>query len=112
MVATVTLSNDEKQASIFVSSPGPGDLSIRVCKSLDEVFAVRDICTAWPGHRDSDFDVSQRVVWTWKEVLRPHVIVLYRNGAPDAVLVGRIENTRIDARVGYLRVPGLSATPL
>ena len=38
------------------------------------------------------------------EILRPHVLVAYRAGIPDAILVGRLESTRLDLKFGYGRL--------
>lgn len=44
------------------------------------------------------------VVQSYPEVLRPHVVGVYRNGRPDAVLVGRLERKQFHFKVGYLTV--------
>jgi len=36
--------------------------------------------------------------------VRPHVVVVYRNGEPDAILVGRIDLGHIACRLGYIRL--------
>lgn len=78
-------------------------MEIRVARSIAEVEAIREIWSSWKTHRDSDIDHCLEHVWKSEDFIRPHVIVLYRDGRPDAALVGRLESSRIDLRLGYLR---------
>jgi hypothetical protein len=95
---------------MLFSKPGPPALrqksekvEIRVARSLCEVEALREPWTAWPGHRDSDIDFYLMKLQSDPEVVRPHVIALYQNGKPDAILVGRLERKRLCfKRIGYL----------
>lgn len=75
---------------------------IRVSRTLQEVEALRDQWVAWPGHRDSDIDVFLMIVQSLPEVVRPHVVALYRDGKPESILVGRLERKRLSFRLGYL----------
>jgi CelD/BcsL family acetyltransferase involved in cellulose biosynthesis len=83
--------------------------TVRVVRSLEEVEQIRDIWSAWKGHRDSDIDYCLRFVWARDEVVRPHVLVLSRAGQPEAMLIGRLEHTRMRSRIGYFRLPGIAA---
>ena len=78
------------------------EVEIRVARSLPEVEALRELWTAWPGHRDSDIDFYLMIVQSYPEVVRPHVIALYRRGEPVAILVGRLERKQLSFRMGYL----------
>jgi hypothetical protein len=83
--------------------PGKGrELEVRVARSVAEVEALRELWMGWPGQRDSDIDVFLMVLRSYPEVVRPHVIALYRDGKPDSILIGRLEKKRLDFRVGYL----------
>jgi hypothetical protein len=79
-------------------------IEIRIARSLAEIEALREPWMAWPNHRDSDIDFYLMIVRSYPEVVRPHVIALFRNGKPEAILVGRLERKRLAFRVGYLRV--------
>ncbi len=82
--------------------PGEGkEIDIRVARSLPEVEALREPWKAWPGHRDSDIDFYLMILQSYPEVVRPHVIALYRDGKPVAILVGRLERKRLSFGVGY-----------
>lgn len=78
-------------------------IEIRVARSVEEVEVLRDAWTGWPGHRDSDIDFYLMINQAYPEILRPHVIALYRDGKPDAILVGRLDKKRISFNVGYFR---------
>jgi hypothetical protein len=86
--------------------------SVRVLRTLPELETLRDVWSSWKGHRDSDIDFFVEFIRTRPEVIRPHVIVLYRYGTPEAMLIGRLEHaqlTRQTFKVGYLRLPRISA---
>ncbi len=78
------------------------EVEVRVARSVAEVEALREPWMAWPGHRDSDIDFYLMVIRSYPEVVRPHVMALYRNGKPEALLVGRLERKRLRFKVGYL----------
>jgi hypothetical protein len=77
-------------------------MHIRVARDFAEVEALREAWSKWPGHRDSEIDFYLMILRSYPEVLRPHVIALYRNGQPEAILVGRLEEKKLAFRVGYL----------
>jgi Acetyltransferase (GNAT) domain len=79
-------------------------VEVRVARSIAEVEALRGIWSKWKTHRDSDIDYCLEFVWSSENFVRPHVIVIYRGGRADAILVGRLERARLDSRLGYLRV--------
>jgi hypothetical protein len=78
------------------------EIEIRVARTLCEVEALREPWTAWPGHRDSDIDFYLTILQSRPEIVRPHVIALYRDGKPDTILVGRLERKPSRFRIGYL----------
>lgn len=77
-------------------------VEVRVARTLSEVEALREPWTTWHGHRDSDIDFYLTTLQSQPEVVRPHVIALYRNDKPDAILVGRLERKPVSFRIGYL----------
>jgi hypothetical protein len=44
------------------------------------------------------------IVRSLPEVVRPHVVALYRDGKLESILVGRLERRCLDFRVGYLNL--------
>lgn len=79
-------------------------VEVRVLRTMEELDAFRPYWDRWTGHSDSDPDLFRSYVQESKEVERPHVVVLYRGGVPDAMLVGRLERVRIDLKVGYVHL--------
>jgi hypothetical protein len=77
-------------------------VKVRVARTWGEVEALRAPWTRWPGHRDSDIDFFLTILESQAEVVRPHVIALYRNEQPEAILVGRLEHKPLPFRIGYL----------
>jgi hypothetical protein len=93
-------------------SPAPDSVStleIRVARTIAEVEAIREIWSAWNFSRDTDLDFCLEFVWSLKTFERPHVMVLYRNGNPEAMLLGRVDRTKMAPRIGYLQLPGIWA---
>jgi hypothetical protein len=79
-------------------------LSVKVLETPAEIMRQRFLWSRWRGSRDSDLDFFLHIVGA-NEILRPHVLVLYRGDAPEAMLIGRLEERRVPAKFGYLRFP-------
>jgi hypothetical protein len=79
-------------------------LTVKVFQTLEEVETLRDFWSTDPGTRDSDIDVLISVCRSSPDALTPHVIVLYRDGAPTALLAGRIVRRQLAFRVGYFNL--------
>lgn len=86
------------------AQPPSNGIEIRIARSISEVENLRGVWTAWGGHRDSDIDVVLTVIDSLPEALRPHVIALYRDGQPVAILIGRLEHKQLSFKVGYITV--------
>jgi hypothetical protein len=78
---------------------------MKILRTLSELEEIRPEWESWPGHRDSDIDFFSEVVKSNPCTIRPHVIVAYSEGKPDAVLIGRIDSTTPLLKIGYWRVP-------
>lgn len=102
---------DEAVQSSHADS-GPLEVAVRVARTIEQIEEIREVWTSWKGPRDSDIDFYLEFIHSHPEVLRPHVVVLYRNGQPDAMLIGRLERTEHSSRIGYFRLPGMSAQTL
>lgn len=84
-----------------ISAPSP--LEVRVLRSVPEVEAIRGTWTKLLRHPNADIDLFLSEISSRPQIVRPHVILLNRDGIPDAILVGRLEIGRMDLRVGYAR---------
>jgi CelD/BcsL family acetyltransferase involved in cellulose biosynthesis len=81
-----------------------GALQFRTIRDLRELETLRAIWKSWPGTRDSDLDFFSSAVRSRGSGCRPHVIVLARNGRPDAILVGLRERKKIPVNWGRIIV--------
>jgi GNAT superfamily N-acetyltransferase len=83
-------------------------VSIGVVRTVEEIEEIRDVWRTFQQHPNADIDFYLTVCRLRPEIRRPHVIVLHRQGRPEAMLVGRIVQGTIDLGVGYgkiLRMP-------
>jgi hypothetical protein len=80
------------------------DTTIRTVRTFAEVDELKDFWARCPTHRDADFDFYLFYLRNSPEVVRPHVIVLCRDGRPHVMLVGRLEKRDVDIRFGYIRL--------
>jgi CelD/BcsL family acetyltransferase involved in cellulose biosynthesis len=84
--------------------PGDGDpsASVRVARNEDEVEAMRPQWEALQGTElTSDIDFFLTYVRNAPGMIRPHVVLVERDGAPLALVVGRLERGPVPARLGY-----------
>jgi hypothetical protein len=82
--------------------------SVMVARTVAEVEQLRPFWSEQQTSRDGDLDFYLFIVGSRSEVVRPHVIVVNRDGGPRAMLIGRLEQKPIDIRLGYLRLPSPS----
>jgi CelD/BcsL family acetyltransferase involved in cellulose biosynthesis len=80
----------------------PAAAGVRVARTIPELETVREAwgAFAWP-RVDADLDFLAALVEASPEAVRPHVAALDDAGA---MLVGRIEETRLESHVGYRAV--------
>jgi hypothetical protein len=82
-----------------------GDRSVRVARTPEEVESLRPVWESLQGpYFTSDIDVFLTVVRHAPGVVRPHVLVLERAGEPVSLVVGRLEEVTLPARLGYVGV--------
>lgn len=83
-------------------------LSVKTLKTADEIRGLRGLWN-WPGTPDSDLDYFLYFAAVRAEVLRPQVLVTYRGDAPEAMLIGKLEERQIPIQLGHLnaRTPRL-----
>lgn len=76
-----------------------------VAQSLDEVEALREAWRRLQGTQlNTDPDYFLTFVEAQPRVVSPHVVLLERDGDPQAMLVGRVEDVRLSAKLGYQEV--------
>ena len=80
-----------------VSSAG-GNLTLWVARSVAEVEEVRETWEHWQDHPDSVIDTY--LAWFKEDpASRPHVLVVYRAGHPDCLLIGKHLRKAVISRV-------------
>ena len=80
---------------------GPGNLTVRVVRSLAEIEELRDLWEPWQEHPNSVVD--NYLAWfTQDKASRPHVMVVYRDGCPDCLLIGKVLRTAVISRIARL----------
>jgi Acetyltransferase (GNAT) domain len=84
--------------------PKEGPLAFRTIRDLDELEALRWIWKSWPGSRDSDPDFFSGMVRSRGGGCLPHVIVVSRNGEPEAILVGLRERRKMPFKMGCFTI--------
>ncbi len=76
--------------------------TVRVARSFEEADELRP---AWDrlqnDHITSDIDFLLTYCRHTQGVVRPHIVLLEENGEPVALAAGRLEDTRLPARLGY-----------
>jgi hypothetical protein len=80
---------------------GKNDYSISVLRTVQEVKEIRSIWESMQWHPNADMDFYLTIVNARPEIVRPHVIVLFENGCARAIMVGRVEETRLNFQIGY-----------
>jgi len=75
-------------------------LSVTVAASRAEIEAIRDVWEELQTEPNADIDYFLTVVESRDDVDRPHVIVVEERGRPIALLVGRIEESRLKIKLG------------
>ena len=78
------------------------EVSVKVIRAVSELEQIRREWGIWPGNRDSEMESYLTFLRLNPGTVRPHVLVVYRGGRPDAILVGRIDKGKISCKLGYL----------
>jgi CelD/BcsL family acetyltransferase involved in cellulose biosynthesis len=76
-------------------------LRIRIIRDFAGIEEIREVWSAWHTHPNSDIDFYQTILRGMPGEVSPYVVVLYRNEEPRALLIGRLEQGRIDLKFGY-----------
>jgi hypothetical protein len=77
------------------------EVNIRLVDTLDEVLALRPVWEQLQNHPNSDLDAYLGCNASLACVVRPYVLLLSRGAVPQAILVGRVDDTYLEAKIGY-----------
>lgn len=81
-----------------------GNLTTRIIRTREEIEDIRDLWVSWQSHPNSDIDFYLTVQRLRPTIVRPHLVVVYNDGRPEAMLVGRIEHRNVECSIGYKRI--------
>jgi hypothetical protein len=79
-------------------------VALRTIRDLQELKNVRAIWESWPGSRDSNFEFFSNMVRSRGTDCQPHVILVTRDGRPDAILIGLCERRKLRFRLGSFTI--------
>ena len=88
-------------ADEYNASPDTRTARVSIIRNLDGVERLRSVWAPWQRHPNSDIDFYMGIVRSWQERCRPHIVAIYKDDEPQAMLVGRAEDTRIECKIGY-----------
>jgi len=77
---------------------------VQIARCFAEVEALRGAWDQMCIDPNADIDFYRTIVERRGEVVRPHVMVLKRNGTVRSILAGRLERKEFDVRFGYKKV--------
>jgi len=89
----------EPRPAISKSREG-GQASLRILKAASEFEELRDAWSAWSDGPEADLDFFSIRLRHRREAVRPHVMVIYRDGRPDCILVGWLDQGAVAFKVG------------
>jgi len=79
--------------------------TVEVVKTIEGVLALRGVWCTMPTELDSNIDFYLEVLESRRgEVLKPHVIILKKDGIPQSILVGRAERKPLKIGFGYKQI--------
>jgi Acetyltransferase (GNAT) domain len=78
--------------------------NLRILQTAAEFEGLRDAWTAWNDCPEADLDFFSIHLRHTLGVVRPHVMVVYRSGRPDCMLVGWLHQGAVPFKVGSLTV--------
>ena len=77
------------------------EFTVTIVRTIEEIEEIRKIWENFHPYPLADIDYFLFVVNLRQEVLRPHVIILWKNGSPETMLVGRIEDVQMKYKISY-----------
>ncbi|MGJ0428036.1 GNAT family N-acetyltransferase [Methylobacter sp.] len=89
------------------------EITVKVASTTAEINALRYFWTRFNYHPEADVDFVLMLTSVRPEIQRPYILVAYNSdGEPVALMVGRIEKTVTNVRIGYLTLFKIPLTQL
>jgi len=76
-------------------------LTLHVARTIPELGELKEIWNAWCDDPAADLDYYLASARCRPDFVRPHVMIVYRDGQPDCMLVGRLERCRQKLKIGH-----------
>jgi hypothetical protein len=80
------------------------DPRVKLFGSIESLETLRAKWLTWSGNRDSDWYLNLEILKSNLNRESPYVLCVYRDGVPDAILVGRKSRGSMRLRIGYLKL--------
>ncbi|MGH3131631.1 MAG: GNAT family N-acetyltransferase, partial [Gaiellaceae bacterium] len=78
---------------------------VTVARSVEELEALREPWKQLQGrHFPTDPDAFLTILEHQPQAMRPHVLLLERDGEPRSLVLGRVEDLRLSAKLGYKEI--------
>ena len=71
---------------------------------MSEIAVIRSAWTEMQRSPESDIDFFSFIINIRPEVIQPYVLVVCKDGKPVSLIAGRLEDSRLDIKVGYKTV--------
>ena len=81
-------------------------IEIQVAKQVDSIEQIRSFWESVQCHPNSDIDSYLINVKSLRNVLTPYVMQVLVDRAPKAILIGRIEESRVEYKIGFKTLRG------
>ena len=75
--------------------------TVRIARTLPELEDLKEPWSLWCDDPGAELDFYLASARCRPDFVRPHVMVVYREGKPDCMLVGRLERGPLKLKVGY-----------
>jgi hypothetical protein len=100
---TMSVASDvfPKRNKTDLSDSMSSGITTRVIRTIEEIEEIRGTWESWQFHPNTDIDFFITNIKNDPKILYPHVVVAYRDGEPEALLAGRVVESRLDLKVGY-----------
>ena len=86
--------------SVALCEAEPVTSQVRIIRNLEDLESIRSYWQRWALHPNADIDAYISVLESMPAAT-PLVLVAYKNGIPDAILLGRSDPGNLSIRFGY-----------
>lgn len=92
--------NYSQQIATILASREDAQPTLRILEAVTEFEELRGTWSAWSDRPEADLDFFSIHLRHRRGVVRPHVMVVYRSGRPDCMLVGWLDQGSVAFKVG------------